>query len=76
MDPTMLMALRAGRPEHTAEAEPVIVACHDERVALELDDGETLDLDRIELLAALGVPRAAVVALDAAREDTALRRAA
>lgn len=53
---THLMAMRAGRPEHTPEAEPLLVDTdHDGVVRLVLDDGDTLDIDRVELLAACGV---------------------
>ena len=52
-EPVLLMALRAGRVEHTPEAEPVLVALEAERVVLVLDDGERLEFDERELLAAL-----------------------
>ncbi len=54
MPRSLLMALRAGRPEHTPEAEPVVVDTDAEgAVVLELDTGETVEFDRAELLAAL-----------------------
>lgn len=53
MPETHLMATRAGRAEHTPEAEPVIVETTDGVVRLVLDDGEAIDFDRQELLAAL-----------------------
>lgn len=55
MPRTPLMATRAGRPEHTPEAEPVVVDTDDAGVVrLQLDDGDEITLDRRELLAALG----------------------
>ena len=55
MPRTPLMAMRAGRPEHTPEAEPVVVDTDDANVVrLQLDDGDEITLDRRELLAALG----------------------
>ncbi len=50
---TPLMALRAGRPEHTPESEPVLVDTQGDVVRLLLDDGEVIDFDRTELLNAL-----------------------
>lgn len=47
-------ALRAGRPEHTPEAEPVLIETVGEAVVFVLDDGERLEFDRVELLSALG----------------------
>ena len=49
----LITALRAGRPEHTPEAEPVLVSVDGHRATLTLDDGETLDFDAGELLGAL-----------------------
>jgi len=54
----MVMVNRAGRPEHTTEAEPLIVETRGDLVVLALDDGERLELDRSELLAALAEPHA------------------
>lgn len=59
MDETYLMVTRAGRREHTPEAEPVLVQADDDTVLLGLDDGETIEFDRSELLAALEHRRAA-----------------
>lgn len=56
--PTLLMALRAGRPEHTPEAEPVLVSVRGESVVLELDDGERIEVDHAELIASIGERRA------------------
>lgn len=50
---TFLMATRAGRPEHTPEAEPVIVAVQGESAVLVLDDGERLEFSLQELRSAL-----------------------
>lgn len=53
---TPLMALRAGRPEHTPEAEPVLVDTDTPGVVrIILDDGEFLDFDAVELRAAASV---------------------
>lgn len=51
--PTLLMATRAGRPEHTPEAEPVLVAQTSTEVVLVLDDGDELRFDLRELRKAL-----------------------
>jgi len=54
MTVTYLMATRAGRPEHTPEAEPVLVDTRTPGVVvLRLDDGEEITLDSVELLAAI-----------------------
>lgn len=54
MTGTSLMATRAGRPEHTPEAEPVLVDTSTPGlVLLTLDDGEEITFDRSELLSAL-----------------------
>jgi hypothetical protein len=50
---SMVMASRAGRAEHTPEAEPVLVERVGDEYVLTLDDGETLGLDRRELRATL-----------------------
>jgi len=53
MSQTPLMVTRAGRAEHTPEAEPVIVDTDTPNViVLRLDDGETIVFDRRELVAA------------------------
>lgn len=49
----LITCLRAGRPEHTPEAEPVLVSQHGNVVTLTLDDGETLTFTLGELLASL-----------------------
>jgi hypothetical protein len=53
-DPTLICALRAGRPEHPPESEPVLIEAVGEAVVFALDDGERLEFDRVELLSALG----------------------
>lgn len=55
-----LTILRAGRPEHTPEAEGVVIVRDGVNVHLELDDGEVLTFDRVELLNALTEPDADV----------------
>lgn len=52
-DPTLLMVARQDLPEHTPEAEPVLVERTGSEVVLTLDDGERLIFDRDELTAAL-----------------------
>lgn len=50
----VITALRAGRPEHTPEAESVLVdVTADGTARLTLDDGETLSFDVVELAVAL-----------------------
>jgi hypothetical protein len=49
----LLMATRRGLPEHTGEAEPVLVYRDQGNVVLVLDDGEQLELDALELAAAI-----------------------
>ena len=44
---------RASRPEHTPEAEQVVVCLDGQLATLVLDDGEELRFDRTELLKAL-----------------------
>ncbi len=57
---TMIGALRAGRPEHTMEAERVVVDTDTPNVVvLHLDDGERIELDRHELQAAIERPQRA-----------------
>jgi hypothetical protein len=59
MSQAMVMATRAGRPEHTPEAEPVVIDTDDPKVVkLTLDDGETIEMDRTELEAAIAPPEA------------------
>lgn len=50
---TLLMATRTGTAG--TDAEPILINTDDGRARLELDDGQILDLDHTELLAALGV---------------------
>lgn len=50
---TPLIATRADRPEHTPEAEPVVVETTDDVVRLVLDDDTIIDFDRAELSAAI-----------------------
>jgi len=57
-DPTLICALRAGRPEHSPESEPVLIETVGEAVVFVLDDGERLEFDRVELRSALGIPAA------------------
>lgn len=59
MTETPLTINRSGRPEHTPEAELAVVRAEGELVVIELDDGESLELDRAELVAALQLPQAA-----------------
>jgi hypothetical protein len=51
--PVLVMATRAGRPEHSPEAEPVLVAQTSHEVILVLDDGDELRFDATELRKAL-----------------------
>lgn len=51
--PTVIVALRAGRPEHTPEAEAVMVEHAGDHVVLILDDGERLEFDAVELRTAI-----------------------
>lgn len=54
MTRTPLMGTRAGLPEQTPEAEPVLVDTDTPNVVrLFLDDGDEITLDRTELLSAL-----------------------
>lgn len=53
MTEQFLTALRAGRPEHTPEAEGVVVLSQGASVVLVLDDDERITFDREELLHAL-----------------------
>jgi hypothetical protein len=52
-DSTLLMGLRRGLPEHSGDAEPVLVLRNGAEVILTLDDGEQLVLDALELAAAI-----------------------
>lgn len=55
-DQQLITALRAGRAEHTPEAEPVLVEVDETTATLTLDDGETLRFDVVELRTALTGP--------------------
>ncbi len=67
MSQTYLMATRAGRPEHTPEAEPVIVDTDTPNVVvLRLDDGDEITLDSSELRAAIELPCGGVDHMEAA----------
>lgn len=59
MTDRLITALRAGRPEHTPEAEPVLIDVGESTATLTLDDGEALVFDLAELRSALGDHRAA-----------------
>ena len=50
---TLLMATRRGLPEHSGEAEPVMVDRYGSSVILTLDDGEQIVFDALELAAAV-----------------------
>lgn len=52
-DVTLLMATRRGLPEHSGDAEPVMVDRHGDSVILTLDDGEQLVFDALELSSAV-----------------------
>ena len=54
MSRRLIVALRAVRPEHEPEAEPVIIDTDStDSIVVELDDGERLEFDARELRAAL-----------------------
>lgn len=50
---TLLMATRRGLPEHSGDAEPVMVDRHGDSIILTLDDGEQLVFDALELSSAV-----------------------
>lgn len=50
---TLLMATRRGLPEHSGDAEPVMVDRHGSSIILTLDDGEQLVFDAVELSSAI-----------------------
>ena len=52
-DSALLMATRRGLPEHSGEAEPVMVDRHGDSIILTLDDGEQLVFDALELSSAV-----------------------
>lgn len=50
---SLLMATRRGLPEHSGDAEPVMVDRHGDSIILTLDDGEQLVFDALELSSAV-----------------------
>lgn len=52
-DGTLLMATRRGLPEHSGDAEPVMIDRHGDSIILTLDDGEQLVFDALELSSAV-----------------------
>jgi hypothetical protein len=50
---SLVIVNRSGSPEHTPEAEGLVVETDGERAVLRLDDGEEIECDRGELIAAL-----------------------
>ena len=54
-DPTLLVARRSGRAEHTPHDEEVLIEGGAQVVVLHMEDGERIELDAIELRAALAV---------------------
>ena len=55
-DDSLIMGLRRGLPEHSGDAEGILVSLAGAKVILTLEDGEMLELDRGELMAALQPP--------------------
>lgn len=55
-DDSLIMGLRRGLPEHSGDAEGILVSIAGPKVILTLEDGEMLELDRVELMAALQPP--------------------
>jgi len=55
-DDSLIMGLRRGLPEHSGDAEGILVSLAGAKVILTLEDGEMLELDRVELMAALQPP--------------------
>ena len=53
---SLLMGARTGSADDSGDAEAVIVSLEGDTVILTLDDGEMLELDRVELMAALQPP--------------------
>lgn len=53
---TLLMVTRSGRPEHTPEAEPIVVVVEGDTCRLLLDDGEEIVCSASELHAATARP--------------------
>ena len=64
--PTLLMALISGRPEHSPEAEPVLVERRGGSVVLTLDDASEVAFDLVELQQAIAGMTAPVVLRSAA----------
>ena len=50
MEPKFVTALRAGRVEHTPEAEGVLLSITEDTLTITLDDGETLSFSREEVI--------------------------
>jgi len=55
-DDSLIMGLRRGLPQHSGDAEGILVSLAGAKVILTLEDGEMLELDRVELMAALQPP--------------------
>lgn len=55
-DDNLIMGLRRGLPQHSGDAEGILVSLAGAKVILTLEDGEMLELDRVELMAALQPP--------------------
>ena len=55
-DDSLIMGLRRGLPEHSGDAEGILVSLAGAKVILTFEDGEMLELDRVELMAALQPP--------------------
>jgi hypothetical protein len=55
-DDSLIMGLRRGLPEHSGDAEGILVSLAGAKVMLTLEDGEMIELDRVELMAALQPP--------------------
>ena len=53
---TLIMGMRRCLLEHAGDSEGVLVSLDGDSVILTLDDGEMLELDRVELMAALQPP--------------------
>ena len=61
-DDSLIMGLRRGLPEHSGDAEGILVSLAGAKVILTLEDGEMIELDRVELMAALQPPLRALKA--------------
>ena len=55
-DDSLIMGLRRGLAQHSGDAEGILVSLAGAKVILTLEDGEMLELDRVELMAALQPP--------------------